>query len=275
MLSFVIITQTIGGQNITIYQFLGELFFLQNYLGSLNGHTWSLAVEEHFYFFLSFLIWGMLKYSPRKNKTFYAIPTVYVFIALLCLGFRVWNNFQNPVYQHHTHLFPTHLRLDALFFGVFLSYLYHFWQDELKSFFIQRRKLILITALLLISPAFILRIENIWMNTVGLTTLYIGFGGLLLYFIFCVHEEKLSYLMSPLFYFLAWVGYYSYNIYLWHLSVHYYSNRIFSKLFGTDTPILHFIIYFWGSIFLGMFVSRLLEIPCLKLRDKYYPRRII
>src|SRR5262245_6491508 len=36
----------------TISSCLGELFFLQNYLGALWAHTWSLAIEEHFYLFL-------------------------------------------------------------------------------------------------------------------------------------------------------------------------------------------------------------------------------
>jgi peptidoglycan/LPS O-acetylase OafA/YrhL len=31
---------------------LGETLFLQNYVGQLQGHTWSLAVEEHFYVLL-------------------------------------------------------------------------------------------------------------------------------------------------------------------------------------------------------------------------------
>jgi peptidoglycan/LPS O-acetylase OafA/YrhL len=33
---------------------ISELLFLQNYFTSFNEHTWSLAVEEHFYLFFLF-----------------------------------------------------------------------------------------------------------------------------------------------------------------------------------------------------------------------------
>src|SRR5271169_1218036 len=37
---------------ITAREILGEATLTQNYIGAIWGHTWSLAVEEHFYIFL-------------------------------------------------------------------------------------------------------------------------------------------------------------------------------------------------------------------------------
>ncbi|MBK9638567.1 MAG: acyltransferase [Bacteroidetes bacterium] len=37
---------------------VGEIFFLQNYVGNMWSHTWSLAVEEHFYLLLTLLIFS-------------------------------------------------------------------------------------------------------------------------------------------------------------------------------------------------------------------------
>jgi len=51
---------------------VGELLFLQNYYDCLWGHTWSLAVEEHFYFIYHFagenppLICGSKSPTPRR-----------------------------------------------------------------------------------------------------------------------------------------------------------------------------------------------------------------
>jgi len=45
----------IDARQITLRAALGEFFFVQNYLGGLWGHTWSLAVEEHFYLILLLL----------------------------------------------------------------------------------------------------------------------------------------------------------------------------------------------------------------------------
>jgi hypothetical protein len=38
--------------------------------------------------------------------------------------------------------------------------------------------------------------------------------------------------------------------------------------------VLHFLIYFVGAILFGSFMSWLVEIPTLKFRDKYFPRRV-
>src|SRR5258708_39463837 len=37
-------------------QITGEVLFLQNYLGGVWNHTWSLAVEEHFYIGIALLV---------------------------------------------------------------------------------------------------------------------------------------------------------------------------------------------------------------------------
>jgi hypothetical protein len=43
------------------------------------------------------------------------------------------NNELNPVYTHYSHGFPTHLRIDALFLGVALAYVYHFHGDKFRG----------------------------------------------------------------------------------------------------------------------------------------------
>src|ERR1700751_3039383 len=45
----------------TSRQLLGEIVLTQNYIGGIWGHTWSLAVEEHFYLLLPLLLAFLLK----------------------------------------------------------------------------------------------------------------------------------------------------------------------------------------------------------------------
>ncbi|HYJ63150.1 MAG TPA: acyltransferase, partial [Parafilimonas sp.] len=42
--------------HLNMRDFFSEAFFVQNYFGNIWWHTWSLAIEEHFYFGLAFFI---------------------------------------------------------------------------------------------------------------------------------------------------------------------------------------------------------------------------
>ena len=56
---------------------IAEVFFLQNYGPAIWNHTWSLAVEEHFYLFLLVLLVGL-----HKAKLWHAIPLTFFGVAL-------------------------------------------------------------------------------------------------------------------------------------------------------------------------------------------------
>jgi peptidoglycan/LPS O-acetylase OafA/YrhL len=49
--------------------YLREVAFLQNYGPGLWDHTWSLAVEEHFYIGLALLLMVMMRLSPQRHES--------------------------------------------------------------------------------------------------------------------------------------------------------------------------------------------------------------
>jgi peptidoglycan/LPS O-acetylase OafA/YrhL len=108
------------------WQVAGELSLTQNYLGGIWGHTWSLAVEEHFYILLPLVLFFMLKRGRGVSNPFRAIPYVFLGVAVTCLTWRTVNAILYPNFTYHFHYEPTHLRMDSLSFGVFLSYLHNF-----------------------------------------------------------------------------------------------------------------------------------------------------
>src|SRR5262245_52834501 len=100
---------------------VSELFFLQSYTSGLWRHTWSLAVEEHFYLLLALLFAVATAGRMRAYFGLRSVLGLYVVTAAVCLLLRIRLS-TSLSYSHMTHLFATHLRLDSLFFGVLLSY---------------------------------------------------------------------------------------------------------------------------------------------------------
>ena len=46
-------------------RYLHEIFFVQNYEPGIWDHTWSLAVEEHFYIILPIFLWMLLLFPKQ------------------------------------------------------------------------------------------------------------------------------------------------------------------------------------------------------------------
>ncbi len=85
----------------------GELLFVQNYVGGQWGHTWSLAVEEHFYIFLMLGIWLLVRYIRR-------VQTGLLWFCFggitLSIGFKISLFFAQPRYDFLTHQSLTRLQ---------------------------------------------------------------------------------------------------------------------------------------------------------------------
>ena len=119
--------------------------------------------------------------------------------------------------DYYAYLLPTHLRMDALFCGVTIGYLFHFKPQTLVRIANWR---LLIAGFLLLIPIYFLEVENWHMYTWGLTWTHLGFACILIWAIHTpVAQSRL--LASPIS-LLARVGFYSYSIYLWHWMVIFY-----------------------------------------------------
>jgi len=248
-------------------QIMVELLFVQNYFPGLWGHTWSLAVEEHFYLLLVLLLWLLSKRANNLNA-FRDIPKIFLAVAILCCALRLLTWKLVP-FDFRTALFPTHLRMDSLFAGVFISYLYHKYGVAIQSA-AQRWRWGLITGgMLLLSPAFIFPLETTpFIYTVGLTVFYIGSGCLLTGF---MALELPSWRLVKT---TAYVGSHSYSIYLWHAGAQQWLALFITRIvLRTDNWFIGAGVYLASSIFLGILMALAIEFPVLKLRDRWFPSR--
>ena len=247
--------------------FLSELLFIQNYHGGIWAHTWSLAVEEHFYIFLSFLFFVFLFIKRNsKENVFDFIPKVFLTLAVVCLACRIFlDDFAG--FEYTINIEQTHLRIDSLFFGVFLSFLWNFRSLGESEFLRKNRFLIGLVGVCCFVPAFVFELkETFWLATFGLTLLYLGGGFLLLALL------KSDFGNSKVLLTAAEIGKYSYSIYLWNLPTHYWLMK-FTDL-AVQNWFLYALIYWSGTLVLGIGPAKLIEYPILCLRDKIMPSNI-
>lgn len=246
---------------------LGEFLFLQNYLGGIWNHTWSLAVEEHFYLLLVGLLWYLTRRPSRSGgDSLAALPRIVFWTAFTCLCLRFLVAFYLP-YSHMTHLFPTHLRIDSLLFGVLLAYYFHNREITARIPFMKHPALMVGLGVLCLLPAFLVYLESTWwMPVFGFVLFYIGGGCLLLGSLgFSVRSGGILDAISK-------IGAYSYSIYLWHMPVNTWGVKLATTLLGRSLAWGEYAaLYLIGSIIIGIVMARLIEYPFLQIRDRLYP----
>ena len=245
-----------------------NLVFVQNYAPAATRwtHSWSLAVEEHFYIALPVLLLFLWKTGKAA-----LLPCICALVGICTLVARLlcahaWGYSWDALY------YPTHLRADALMFGVFIGYL-HASRPDLFRTFASRCRFAIPAVLIvpILANAFPLQSSS-FVPTVGFTLFYAAYGILVTVGaeypgIFSVYGTR------TLARSLRFLGRYSYTIYLAH--------SVVFELSGA-TPIMSFVhrmggawaqpvAFFIVSIAAGIVLSRFVELPILTLRDKWIP----
>ncbi len=248
-----------------------ELLFVQNYGPALWNHTWSLAVEEHFYLLLALLFLALTHGRSRPREAFAALPRLTLWVATFCLALRITYGLLLD-YSDRTHLYATVLRLDALMFGVLLSTWFHLHREAFQRFCSRHRRWLFFWGVAFLVPPFVWQLEETpFVYTVGLTLLYLGSGMLLCSRLVpaSAHTRLVPVLAARAVAALAWIGTYSYSIYLWHMPV----RHALDGLYQDGVSPLNLSLYLAAAIATGIVMARLIEIPVLVLRDRWLPSR--
>lgn len=250
------------GDSRPVAAFWHEALFVQNYLEPVIwNHTWSLAVEEHFYIVLA-LVLGLAVRRPGA-AVLGSLPLVVAFVGGTVLLMRIVVWLQQP--SVHL-LFPTHLRLDALACGVGLAYGWHCHREAMEAWIVARRRRLLLAAGVLLMPSLTLTVEHsAVINTIGLTANYLAFGALLM--VALTSGEWAQWRSVR---WLAKLGFYSYSMYLWHMPVLVAVRSMVAPRIGHGPGML---VYLIGSLVVGVVMARLIELPFLRLRDRLLPAR--
>ncbi len=243
-----------------------EILFLQNYFRPVWTHTWSLAVEEHFYLLLPLLLLLMLR-RRSTGSPFATLPHIVISVAGITLGLRVINTLVRSAHTFGTHHFPTHLRLDALLCGVLLAYWYHFHWAALLAFCTRWRTPLVAAVPLLIIPCTLYWPDHRFVHTIGFTLLTLGFSSLVL----TVLGRSRPAPRNPLWQLLSHLGIYSYSIYLWHYPVIGWLRLYCPSVLTSGWPGALWLGAL--SVIPGVLMAKLVEYPLLRLRDVWFPTR--
>jgi peptidoglycan/LPS O-acetylase OafA/YrhL len=239
----------------------GNLLNIQNYVGGV-AHTWTLAVEEHAYLLLAAALTLAAKGHVNLRKFFIGIMATSAVIL-------VWRTF---LAARGVDIFSrTDTRIVGILFGLLLAVLYHDRPAHFRR--LQSRTPLWLGILAFALALFRLDPQQWW----GPDVLYFSAdaaGVALLFLLYKrtpgLQDRQRLFLYRP----VAWIGLYSYGIYLWHISViapiDKFAGQIaapWGRFFLATAPMV-------AGVGLGVIATKLIEFPALALRDRLYPRRI-
>ncbi len=256
---YVYLLATLLSGHYTARQLAGNLTHLQNYIGGIP-HTWTLAVEEHAYLLIALVLAGAAAIKMHWQLLFSLLLAAAVIVAAVR---AITISRQVPVFAQ------THLRIDSILLGVVLAMLYYF----APRVFQRLRKRASLWAIVLGGGALLLRFTNTegalrpvefdLLNVCSLTTMMLIFQG-----------ERTKRYLGPVYRVVAWIGLYSYGIYLWHVSVAAPMHAVSIRLHFDRHAGLENSLTVAAGIALGVVTTKCVEVPFLKLRDRLTSKQI-
>ncbi|MCH8879621.1 MAG: acyltransferase [Planctomycetes bacterium] len=258
--------------------------FLQNYAYNLWPHTWSLAVEEHFYIALPVVLWLLIRLHRKRERQhcFNSIPHIAALICLIAIIGRAVSYYMSSGTNVLYIYVVTHLRLDGLMFGVLLGYLWHYRREQVVGF-VARRRIVAAVSVALVLSALVVPFESFIYTVFVYPALYVGFGGILVLTL-CTAWSQCPAVMRrwamPLTSSLRVMGIYSYTIYITHrcvLRVLPNMEAALRDMFAARglgpvaIDVLVIAVYLVLGLGSGILLSHIVERPVLRWREKHFP----
>lgn len=271
-----VLYQARAGTHYSLDHLLAELFFVQSYHLGVWEHTWSLAVEEHFYILLPITLWLLCKKRPESGHPFRHLPAGLVALMVLTALARSATVLAITPISKFVHFTPTHLNFDGLAAGVLVSYAYHLKFGRFSQWAERARPYLVGVTVACLAPAFVLWRDHPLMVALGVSALNFGFCSLLILTLTSKGRapqplRELSHSLGSL---VAYVGKHSYAIYLWHMAVNEWGVvKLRLLLHRQPSEGVDFLLYLTGSILLGVLLTQLVERPVLALRERFWPSK--
>ncbi len=257
MLGCTLVVALFSSQPLPQSEVFSELLFGQSYWQGLWNHTWSIAVEEHFYAVLPLLFLVLVRF----DRSLRLVPLITLLVCVYALAARVITYWVTGGYSALGSLFATHLRIDSLFFGVMIGYFFHFHRETFVRRLTPWRYWLISVGACMLLPAYVFQLETTpFVYTAGLTVFYLASGAML---VGMLMSNPTGRLVS----WLAWLGECSYSVYLWHVPVKRWLTPDWMPF-----P-LRMAVFVIGSFVLGAALTKWFEDPILAWRNRRWPSK--
>ncbi len=261
-LYFLLLVHLLVGHHPPESFFWQNLFHVQNYFGTAIKQTWSLAVEEHFYLFLAFFI---ALHSGKTPKRLLVNLLIVAAISVVLRIVAVSNGWLDDAFRQ------TQYRMDSLLCGVMLAVLRMYYRetfDRIASY----RVILSISLIGLTASIWLLADDPVLDRNVGYLVQGIGFSLLIIQVYTSNSGIKRSYLYRA----IAWIGVYSYGIYLWHSAALQPGVKLANALasYGVDLSVVWLAAVTFQlivGVVLGYLTTLAVEWPFLRLRERMFP----
>ncbi|CAE6727123.1 acyltransferase [Burkholderia sp. R-69980] len=243
-----------------------NLTHLQNYLGTSITQTWSLAVEEHFYLVLPALLLLFARWRLGA-WTIVGVLTGICAVVLTARCFAVAGGNLEGAFAY------TQYRIDSLLVGVILSAIY--WMKPGVYHQLAKRKWLLVASIVALCAWLAFATPHFALDeSIGYTIQAIGFAALIVF----VLEYSGSLRSSWVYRGIAWIGLYSYGIYLWHSLALAPGDMLIRKATAMGlAPSVIWIValtaQFAFAIAIGYVTTRAIEYPFLRMRNALFPEK--
>lgn len=271
LLSLVIYIVFTENKLIDIKLIFQTAFFIQNYIGPFENYAffseaWSLSIEEHFYLTFSLLLFIFIKLKVKESVLYTMIVlTVIAFVSRIIIAKSIIIGDYGTYNSSIRTIIPC--RLDSLTLGVLMSY----FKDKFYSVFSNRFNSFL---MFLIGLFFCIYFDRTYLLTAPITPFVIMFHSLLFSFgvaLLLPFLDSLKMRDSVLKSSILFISKISYSMYLYHNFI--FAQPISQLVYDMNyaMKIYFYIIYWIFVISVSFFMFTFLEMPFLKIRDKYYP----
>ena len=258
--------------------YFSYLLFIQNiYPEQLKDFpvSWSLTIEEWFYLSFPLLMYFGNKITKllkiNSNKIVILLSIIVFIVVPFVLRLLEINNNENWDNSIRKQI---HMRLDGIGYGILLAYIY----NQKKHLLLQYKHNLTLGIFLLIGFIFIWWLFNTYINIFSAkSTLFNNaiFYPLIniysaLFVAYFIRFQKYS--SNPIQKIVLFVSLISYSLYLVHFPIYTWFAKFTSSISMT---ILALIISIICMFVIGTILYKVIEKPCIDLRNKWYSKQTI